>query len=128
MASALRDQLRRALRQVEHLDEGEGVFRADEVAFFVDGRLVVEFAGSNSVGIRLTKALIRERQAALKADGRAEPIKSGSDWIEVAFRSAADLPWVVELATAAVPAYLPTGRTPKPAPTGNELARLRRFH
>ena len=109
--------------------EGEGIFEPGERAFFIDGRLVVEFAGSNLVGLRLTWAIIRSLKASLAEDRRVDPIKSGTDWIYVNFRRAADLDFIVDLVARASPAYLTAEpRSLRPPPSGHDLARRRRFH
>lgn len=130
MGTTLEQRLCAALRRVEHLEEGEGgVFHPDQPGFYVDGRLVVELAGDRTVGVRLTRARIRSRRAELASDERVEPLRSGSDWITLHLRRQADLAWIVELAADAVAAYLPAdGRPLRPPPTGEALARLRRFH
>lgn len=130
MAKSLKQQLVAALAAVEHLEEGDGgVFNPDQPGFFVDGRLVVEFVDHNSVGVRLTRARIRNRRAELSSDPRVEPLRPGSDWVAIHFRRSVDLPWIVELAADAVEAYVPPdGRPLRPPPTGAALERLRRFH
>jgi hypothetical protein len=125
----LRDRVRRALRSLDLVEEGGGVFNVDEPGFFVNGRLVAEFSDTRTLGIRMTRALIRDHKPSLVADERIDPLKSGSDWIVFNFSRAADVARVVELVALAVPAYLPApGEMIKPAPTGATLARLRRFH
>ncbi len=129
MAKSLKHRLCNELAELDHLIEGEGVFDDTERAFFVDGRLVVEFAGSNYVGLRLTRPIIRRLKDRLREDRRVDRMKSGSDWIYVHFRRAADLPFIIELVTASINAYLPEdGRPLRPPPAGHDLARLRRFH
>lgn len=129
MAATLRTRLCAAIAAIEPIGRGEGVFHPAEPAFFVDGRLVAEFAGPNAVGLRLTWPVIREHKAELAADHRVDPIKTRSDWIAVTFRRAADIAFITDLVARAVPAYLPRdGRTVRPPPEGADLARLRRFH
>ena len=129
MAPTLKARVRAALAAVDGAAEGEGVFDTDQPAFFVNGRLVAEFADNNALGIRLTRAVIREHRPSLTGDPRVDPIKSSSDWISVRFRRAADVDWVAGLVALAVPHYLPPPRQAvKPPPTGSTLERLRRFH
>lgn len=130
MVKSLKRQLIVSLRDVEHLEEGEGgVFHPDQPGFFVDGKLVVELVDNNSLGVRLTRPLIRLRRAELASDPRVEPLRPGSDWVAIRFRRATDLSWVVGIVIDAVNAYLPAdGRPPRPPPTGAALDRLRRFH
>jgi len=81
------------------------------------------------IDVRLTKAGVRERRAELRADERVTLRKSASDWIEVRFRSDADVAFVVELVAQAVAAHRPPpGTAPRSAPRGAELDRRRRFH
>lgn len=130
MARTLKHQLCDALSELEHVVEGEGIFDDTERAFFVDGRLIAEFAGSNYIGLRLTWPVIRGIKAELAGDRRVDhPIKSGTDWIHVHFRRAGDLPFIVELVAPAITAYLPAdARALRPPPAGHDLARRRRFH
>ena len=129
-AKTLKGRLCDALTDLDHVEEGGGVFDVSERAFFVNGRLVVEFAGSNYVGLRLTWPAIRELKATLATDDRVDrPIKSRSDWIYVTFKRATDLPFIVGLVESAVPLYLPAdGSAVRPPPSGADLERRRRFH
>ena len=129
MGRTLKQRLCDSLSEVERLLEGEGIFDDTERAFFVDGRLIVEFAGSNYVGLRLTRPIIRDLKPELVEDPRVDPVKSGSDWIYVHFRHAPDIPFIVGLVSAAIYTYLPEGDRPlRPPPAGHDLARRRRFH
>lgn len=96
---------------------------ADRDAYWVNGVEVAHFEADSVLELRLTRAEIRARRAALRADPRVE---LRTDWLEVRFSSAADVAFALTLAEAAVAVH--ASLPPAPPPTGSALARRRRFH
>lgn len=129
--TALEKRLRRRLLVLPDVLEGEAVFGDGErsTAFFVDAKEMAYLNGENGIAIRLSRQKISEMRAELNADERVDPVTSGRDWMEVRFRAAADLDFVVDLVAMAADLYRPSdGRPPRLPPTGADLARRQRFH
>ena len=102
---------------------------SDVTAWWVNGKEVAHFHGADEIEIRLTKPVIRDRRAELKADDRVALRPSSSDWLTVTLRAPADVEFVVGLVEHAVAAHRPPpGQTAKPPPAGADLARRKRFH
>ncbi|MEY2452600.1 MAG: hypothetical protein QOD92_2174 [Acidimicrobiaceae bacterium] len=98
-------------------------------AYWVNGKEVAHFEGPAAIEVRLTRSVISERRAMLKADERVDLRRSGADWITVRFATPEDAAFVSELVATAVDAHKPAAGTPaKPPPTGPDLERRRRFH
>lgn len=98
-------------------------------AWWVNGKEIAHFHSADEIEIRLTRAVIRERRAELKADARVVLRTGTSDWITVMVKTAADAAFVVALAERAAEAHRPPpDQTAKPPPTGGALARRKRFH
>lgn len=98
-------------------------------AFWANGKEVLHFEGSSTVEIRLTRQVIGEHRATLKADERVELRRAGGDWISVRYVCADDVEFIAELAAWATEAHRPRpGVCAKPPPTGSELERRKRFH
>jgi len=98
-------------------------------AYWCNGKEIAHFENDAVIEVRLTKAVIRERRDALKADARVELRPSGADWITVRLTSPPDVTFVVDLVRAAAKAHQPApGERAKPPPAGPELDRRRRFH
>jgi hypothetical protein len=120
-------KLRRALAAVDGVEESDSAFK-DDVGYWVNGKEIAHFEGDRAIDIRLTRAVIRDRRAALRADPRVRLRASSSDWLTVEL-SGADMAFVVELVEAAAAAHrAPAGAIPPPPPQGTDLARRRRFH
>ena len=110
------------------MDEGESVF-SEGPAYWVNAKQVAHLMAPGVLELRLTKAEIRDRRAALKSDPRVELRRSGSDWLILRFSNDADVEFAVGLATAAAGAHAPTGGAPRNLPPiGAALERRRRFH
>ena len=122
--TSLRARIRRALLELEGVEESPSQF-GDRPAFWVGGKEIAHFDADDALDLRLTRAVIRERRASLKADARVTLRKSGGDWVDVRFAGPADVAFVVELAELAVAAHAGPA---KPPPVGPELERRRRFH
>ena len=121
---ALKDQL----ASIDGVTVSESMFGHGD-AYWVNGKEVAHFEAEAVIEVRLTKAVISARRAALKDDARVELRRSGADWITVRFRSDDDAAFVVELLTIAADAHKPPPGTPaKPPPAGPDLERRRRFH
>jgi len=98
-------------------------------AYWANGKEIAHFEGDGVIEVRLTRAVIKDRRAALKADPRVTLRPSGADWMEVTFATPADEAFVIELVATAEAAHrAPPGTMTKPPPTGRDLARRRRFH
>lgn len=130
MGATLRQRVRKEVLAVDGVLEGPSIFREDDgTAFFVDAKQMAEFGDGNTIGVRLSKEVIREHRERLKADPRVEPRRSGSDWVIVSFPRASDIPFVIELVELAAARYRPPpGVAAKPPPTGADLERRRRWH
>ena len=69
---------------------GEGAFSPGP-AIWVGKREIAHFDDEQSLDVRLTKAVIRERRRELQADPRVSLRRGGADWIEVRTQSESDL-------------------------------------
>jgi len=105
---------------------GESAF-SDGPGVWVGKREIAHFDDDNTLDVRLTKAAIRSRRDALRADERITMRPNASDWLEIRITTDADVEFAVSLVTDAAAANRPTAK-PGPPPTGSELERRRRFH
>lgn len=105
---------------------GDGAFAAVR-ALWVGRREVAHFDDERALDVRLTKRVIREQRAQLRADERVALRASASDWIELRIENDHDADWAYSLVQRAVAENLPSA-PPGPPPTGGELERRRRFH
>ena len=122
------DALRSALCGIAGVVESDSMFK-DDLAYWVNGKEIAHFESDRVIEIRLTRPVISEHRADLRADQRVDLRRSGSDWIEVLFTTSEDSHFVLELVELAAAAHrVPPGATPAPPPTGAELERRRRFH
>ena len=97
--------------------------------WWCNGKEIAHAEEPDLIDIRVTKPVIRELREILRSDQRVIMRKSASDWIEVRYRGADDLSFVVDLVERAAAAYrAPPGQTPVRPPTGAALERRRRFH
>ena len=125
--ATLAQRLAVRFRRLDHVVEGESAFQPGP-GYWVDGREVAHLDDDRVLDLRLTRQVIRERRSELEADFRVT-VRRGSDWVEVRFRTMADVEFAAELMEAAVTANRPPpGVTITPPPTGTDLARRRRFH
>ena len=123
-----RKTLEDRLAAVDGVIVSESMFGARD-AYWVNGKEIAHFETDGVIEVRLTKAVIRERRTALKADARVELRPSGADWITVRFVDETDAAFVVELVTSAAKSHQPpAGTAAKPPPTGADLRRRQRFH
>jgi Family of unknown function (DUF5519) len=129
-------ELRRALAALDGVVESESAFK-DDVGYWVNGKEIAHFEGERAIDIRLTRAVIRDRRAELKADPRVRLRASGSDWLTVELTEAFADPvavadpvaFAVELVAAAAAAHRAAPGTIAAAPPdGADLERRRRFH
>ena len=124
----LRRKLEARLKRIKGVVESESMFGNGD-AYWVNGKEIAHFEDDATVEVRLTKGLIRERRAELKADPRVRLRPSGADWLTIKVEVADDAAFVEELVTWASQAHQPpSGAAPKPPPTGAELRRRQRFH
>jgi hypothetical protein len=122
------EDLRNDLAAVDGVIESPSMFK-DDLAYWVNGKEIAHFESADLIEIRLTREVIRRRRQQLKGDPRVDLRYSGSDWITVRFLSTDDRALVMELVEEAATAHRPPpGVTTKPAPTGPDLERRRRFH
>lgn len=105
---------------------GEGAF-APGPAVWVGGREIAHFDSDDSLDVRLTRAVIRDRRGALKLDDRIVLRSSSSDWLEVRLQTPKDVDFAVSMVADAIAANLPTAPR-RPPLRGEELERRRRFH
>jgi hypothetical protein len=111
--------------RIDGIVESPGIFY-DEDAFWVNGKQIAHFHGDDAMEIRLTKKVISELRARLRAEAGVTLRAGSSDWITVALD---DTVLIRELAERAAAAHRAApGTTPKPPPSGPELERMRRFH
>ena len=104
----------------------EGSFEPG-LALWIGKREVLHFTDPDVVDIRLTRAIIRERRAALREDERVVLRAGASDWLQVRIATKRDEAFVAALANEAVEANRASTK-PGPPPEGAELERRRRFH
>jgi hypothetical protein len=125
-----RDEVLAGIRALHGVAEGESVF-SDGRGFWAGGKQIAHVVdvgpdGSLVLEVRLTRGVIRDRRAELRADERVTLRRStSSDWLEVLVAEPADVAWAVALVAAAAAAHPRPGRPP---PSGPELERRRRFH
>jgi hypothetical protein len=125
---SLRRRVRTRLLAIDGVVEGGGAF-TDGPAFWVNGKEVAHWHGDDALELRLTKRVISEQRARLKADPRIELRRNTSDWLMITVVSPKDVDLAVELAELAAAAHRPPPGVPaKPPPEGAELERRRRFH
>ncbi|MFQ5967378.1 MAG: luciferase family protein [Acidimicrobiia bacterium] len=128
MTASVRTSLQEALCTISGIVESDSMFK-DDLAYWVNGKEIAHFESDRVIEIRLTRSVISENRARLRADQRVDLRRSGSDWIEVVFTKSRDRDFVLELAELAAAAHrAPPGATPSPPPTGGDLERRRRFH
>ena len=85
----------------------------------INGTEIAHFEGERAIDIRVTRAVIRDRRAELKADARVRLRASGSDWLTVELSGADATTFVVELVEAAVSAHRAApGTVAAPPPSG----------
>jgi hypothetical protein len=117
------------IKRLGLLDGGsisEGAFSPGP-ALWVGKREVAHFDDDQTLDVRLTKEVIRNRRAALRVDGRITFRRGSSDWLEVRIESEADMEFALSLVADAIAANLGSA-APGPPTTGAELQRRRRFH
>lgn len=126
--ASLAQRLRKALLEIDDVIAGDSIFEEGAEAFFVDARQMAQIIDGEA-HIRLSWPVIREHRDRLRTDARVRIPRSGTDWLAVTFRTAKDLPLVLELVELAAAQYRPPpGRPARPPPTGADLARRRRWH
>lgn len=101
----LRDQLAERILDLDDVRLATSRFSGAE-AFFVGRREFAHFHAGNELDLRLTRAEISRRGAALLEDRRVSRPNPRGDWVEVRFPRRADLDFVLELVAAAREANL----------------------
>ena len=125
---AMSETLAAALCRIDGVVEAESAFTSGP-AFWVNGKEIAHFDSDGAIDLRLTRAAIRTRRAALRADPRVTLRATASDWLTIEFCCPQDEEFVCGLAEVAAAAHRPTdGSAPLPPPVGADLARRRRFH
>lgn len=124
-----RQRLESRLRKIRNLDVGESAF-GPGIGYWVNGKEILHFDQDDVIDLRLTRAEIRLRAAALRSDTRVQLRRSSAaDWLEIRLTGPDDVNFVVELVEVATAAHRQVdARSFKPPPTGSELERHRRFH
>jgi hypothetical protein len=109
--------------------DGASIFSEsdDDRAYFVNGTQVASLDGTQ-LALRLTRAVISQHRAELKAVPNVDLRRSGSDWIIVDVQTDADAELALRLAPLVARAHWPANDVLKLPPEGVELARRRRFH
>src|SRR4051794_14485555 len=103
----LREALEARLAEIDGVQIGESVF-SDGPGYWVNAKEIAHFDADDIIDLRLTRAEIRERRAALRADPRVELRKStSSDWLEIRISTRDDVAFVADLARVAAAAHLP---------------------
>ena len=126
--NALESRVRKRLLAIDGFVEGESVFSAG-AGYWVNGKQVAHFMDDTVLQLRLTRGVIRDQRARLRADERVELRHGASDWIKIRLTKASDVALVSELAELAAAAHRPAkGVTAAPPPVGAALERRRRFH
>lgn len=126
--ASLRRAIAAAVTSIDDVIASESMFSSGD-AYWVNGKEIAHFEDDSTLEIRLTKAVIRDRRPAFKADNRVELRPSGADWITVRFATQEDVAFIADLVEVAAQAHRPaSGGTPTPPPTGADLERRRRFH
>ncbi len=123
--------VRRSIFTVRDVAEGEALFGDKDrtSAFFVNGRQMANFVGTNTLAVRLGRKRISEMRSELRADDRVDLLRQGGDWIGMRFASRDDVARVVELVSLVAADCRPIhGATVRPPPVGVDLARRQRFH
>lgn len=117
------------LLRVDGVEASESMFSGSP-ALWVNGKEIAHADGPGCFDVRLTRGVIRELRERLRADPRVRLRRSSSsDWVEVEIHSVEDETFLVEVVERAAAAHrAPTGILPTPPPTGEALARRRRFH
>ena len=94
-----------------------------DAAWWINGKEIAHPHGDGVIEVRLTKAVISDLRALLKADDRVELRRSGADWVTARYASAGDVAFVAALVEAAVKNSAPTSATVRERParlyTGN---------
>lgn len=124
----MRDRLRAVIAAIDGVVESESMFK-DDLAFWVNGKEIAHFESDGSLDVRLTRAVVRQHRAELRADPRVRLRSSSSDWITVEADGPDALELVRNLVRWAAEAHrAPLGAIPDPPADGVDLARRRRFH
>ncbi len=121
--------MREVLGQCSQLDGvniAEGAF-SPGLAVWLGKREIAHFDHDGALDVRLTRQLIRRRRSELAGDDRIVLRDAVSDWLEFRLAEPSDLEFAVSLVTDAVGANAATAQPGTP-PTGEALARRRRFH
>jgi hypothetical protein len=124
--SQFEKELINRVSELEGVSIAEGAFAAGP-AVWVGKREVAHFDADGAMDVRLTKPVIRKRRSELEEDNMISFRTSSSDWLEIRLHERNDIELAISLVKDAVDANLPTA-IPGPRPTGQELARRRRFH
>jgi hypothetical protein len=121
--------LRQRLLTIDGVMESPSMFLL-RPAFWVNGKEIAHEDADGIYDVRLTRQVIRQMRARLRAEPRVRlRPSSSSDWIEVEVADADGEELLVDLVLAAVTAHRPPpGTRLRPPPQDEELARRRRFH
>jgi hypothetical protein len=102
---SLRDSLIAGLLKFPPAVEEHRSRFAPIVAWRVSGKEFLHFHGEKEIDVRLTRAVIRDQRARLRADPRVDLRQHSSDWIRVCLSSPDDVRFALRLARLAVAAH-----------------------
>jgi hypothetical protein len=74
--------VREAIMTIDGVAEAESRFK-DDLAYWVDGTEIAHLESDRELDVRLTRRMIREHRADLRADPRIRLRPNSSDWITV---------------------------------------------
>ena len=112
------DELRDAVAAIEGVTESPSRFK-DDLAYWVNGTEILHFEPDGTVDIRLTRAIIAEHRAELRADPAVTLRGHSADWVTVAVTDPAGAARALELAGWAAAAHrAPAGTVGRPPSSG----------
>jgi hypothetical protein len=101
--------LRDLLLTVDGVYEAPSRFK-DDLAYWVDRTEIAHFESETALDLRLTRAVIREVRARLRADPRVHLRPNSADWVTVDAAGPQDSAFVRDLVERAAAAHRPAAR------------------
>jgi len=92
----------------------DGVYEApsrykDDLAYWVERTEIAHLESDSTLDLRLTRAVVRDQRARLRADPRVRLRPSSADWLTVETSGPADAEFIRELVELAAAAHRPSG-------------------